>query len=232
MKSIQVKNVILLDDGEKYYYSEKPGITVPEFSHARGTSEKEEMENFKTYAHSQFTFSYNESTSFDDLVKRLFKEIGFKYDLAFDYGMLPLNVLAQEKLILIENLSYNFETFIHKYKIENVLELYLIYCNQAGSIWRDDGIEYYMNSKESGSHYRAHVHVDYKHECEASIALDNGEVLAGKIPSKALRIVRKRIEENKEFLAKCWNEMTDGLKIDLNHYFGKKKIENTDKIIW
>lgn len=83
MKSIQVKNIILLDDGEKYYYSEKPGITVPEFSHARGTSEKEEMENFKTYARSQFTFSYNESTSFDDLVKRLFKEIGFKYDLAF-----------------------------------------------------------------------------------------------------------------------------------------------------
>lgn len=35
MSLIHVKCIILLDDGVKYYYSEDPGITAPEFSIAR-----------------------------------------------------------------------------------------------------------------------------------------------------------------------------------------------------
>lgn len=148
------------------------------------------------------------------------------------FGPLPLNVLVNNRLIYIENLNYNLKSFINRYNLKSDLEIFLIYCNQAGSIWKDDGVEYYMNSKESGSHHRPHVHIDYKHESEASIAIDNGDVLAGHVPARILRTVRKRIEIEKEFLFECWNEMTDGLRVDINHYFGKRKIENTDKIVW
>lgn len=232
MNSIRVMCVILLDDGERYFYSENPEITVSEFSQARGTTAIEEQSNFKNYAHSQFNFEYKNSSSFEDLVRALFDVIGFKYELAFEYGPLPLNILVNDKLIYVENLNFNFEDFINKYGIESGLKVFLIYMNQAGSIWKDDGVEYYMNSKESGSHNRPHVHIDYNHEYEASIAIDNGDILAGKIPGKILKIARKRIADEKEFLFECWNTKTDGLKIDINHYFGKKKIEDLDKVVW
>lgn len=232
MNSMHVKCVILLDDGERYFYSENPGITVSEFSQARGTTDIEEQSNFKNYAHSQFNFEYKNSSSFKDLVRALFDEIGFKYELAFEYGPLPLNISVNDKLIYVENLDFNFEDFINKYGIESDLKVFLIYMNQAGSIWKKDGVEYYMNSKESGSHHRAHVHIDFRHKYEASIAIDNGDILAGELPDKILKIVRKRIEDKKEFLSDCWNTKTDGLKIDINHYFGIKKIEDLDKVVW
>lgn len=232
MPNLHVKCVILLDDGMRYYYSECPGVAVPEFSYARGTTVEEEWNNFKNYAHSQFDFEYNQNSLFDDIVKCLFLKIGFIYDVVIENTTLPFYVLIDDMLIEIRNLNYSLNDFLVKYKVENELNIYLIYWNRGGSIWRDDGVEYFMNSKESGSHNRPHVHIDYKHEKEASVAIDNGELLAGTIPKKILRVVQKRIEGNKEFLFECWNSMTDGLYIDVNHYFGKKKIEEIDKIRW
>jgi hypothetical protein len=232
MHSIHIKCIILFDDGTKYYYSEDPGIVVSEFSAARGTTEDDERNNYKNYSFRQFDFNYDDGSTFDDLVKTLFKEIGFIYELAFIYGPLPLNIYVNGLLIYVENMNYNFELFINKNNVKSDLEIFLIYNSQAGSIWREDGIEYFMYSKEAGKHQRAHVHIDYKHDYDASIAIDDGEVLDGKIPSKILRVVRDRIEENKEFLYNCWNSMTDGLPVDINHYLGKRKIENTEGIKW
>ena len=35
-----------------------------------------------------------------------------------------------------------------------------------------------------------------------------------------LKRAKKKILDNKRFLLECWNKMTDGMKVDINNYFG------------
>ena len=92
--------------------------------------------------------------------------------------------------------------------------------NQAGGIWTEDGLRYYMNSKEAGRHSLPHVHVDYRHEASATISLYDGGMIKGDIPQRVMKQVKERVLSNQRYLMECWNKMTGGLRVDLNVYFG------------
>lgn len=92
--------------------------------------------------------------------------------------------------------------------------------NQAGDIWVEDGLRYYMHSKEAGRHNLPHIHVDYKHECSATISLYDGKMVDGDMPRRVMKRASKKIMDNQRYLMECWNKLTDGLRIDLNVYFG------------
>lgn len=88
--------------------------------------------------------------------------------------------------------------------------------NQAGDIWVEDGLRYYMQSKEAGRHHLPHIHVDYRHESSATVSLYDGEMIEGDIPKKVMKRVKAKVLNNKKYLMECWNKLTDGLRVDLN----------------
>ena len=88
----------------------------------------------------------------------------------------------------------------------------------------NDGLRYYMPSRESGSHNKPHIHVDYRYESFASICIGDGSLLSGSLPSKVLKEARKKILDNQEFLLRYWNEKTDGLSVDINSYLRAKPV--------
>ena len=89
---------------------------------------------------------------------------------------------------------------------------------------KEDGISYRMYSKEQGKHNIPHIHIEYDGYKEASISILNGTVLSGKAPKKVLKIVQKRIIDNQEYLLSCWNKLTDGISIDVEHFLKNKEI--------
>ena len=70
------------------------------------------------------------------------------------------------------------------------------------------------------SHHLPHIHVDYRHESSATVSLYDGEMIEGDIPKKVMKRVKAKVLNNKKYLMECWNKLTDGLRVDLNAYFG------------
>lgn len=122
-----------------------------------------------------------------------------------------------------DNLDANFQTVLTKYLDPDhtgEISVAAYVSLDAGTIDEEDGIRYYMNSRESGRHHEPHVHIcDTSRQYEAVILIKNGKVI-GKFPSKLLKIAKKRIMDNQQFFLEKWNMLTDGLKIDINHFLG------------
>lgn len=224
---------LLIDDG-KSYTRHNPGIAIADYADLLNWDEGRHDEFWKhIYEHyhekSQFDFLYNvePNTSVEALSKVIAERIGFNWDL---FSCFPKKICLKidRELICVENAQIDFERIFKYYGLKDELSVYFIFSNQAGDIWVEDGLRYYMHSREFGKHNKPHVHVDYKHEMAASICIYDGEVLDGKLPSKTLKRARERILENQRYLLECWNKMTDGFKVDINYYFGTISLDENN----
>lgn len=125
----------------------------------------------------------------------------------------------------IENPSASFSQLLSKYfdpeSTGKITVCYLVCCD-AGSVGPDEGkLRYYVHSRESGKHHEPHIHVtDVEERYSASISIATGEILAGELPSKYGKIAKKEILGKQDYYYNCWNTLTDGLKVDINHHFG------------
>ena len=146
-----------------------------------------------------------------------YREYGETFGLEFYLIMNHLRFsLEDEKLPL----SYYLDRL--GVDVEKPIEIQLLLCMDAGEVFRDDGIRYYMHSKESCSHNEPHVHVDIRHEKEGSFSILSGIQLAGdRIKTRDIRRIEKMIRDRKEELIRYWNLNTDGIKVDLNQALGK-----------
>ena len=106
-------------------------------------------------------------------------------------------------------------------KIEDTIEIQLLVCMDAGTVFEDDGIRYYMNSKEAGKHNLPHVHVDIRHERSGSFSIITGEKLSGdRIRSSDEHKIRKMIAKRRAGVFYFWDKHTEGLTVDLDQALG------------
>ncbi|SMM98925.1 conserved hypothetical protein [uncultured Candidatus Thioglobus sp.] len=63
--------------------------------------------------------------------------------------------------------------------------------------------------KDNKMHNTPHIHAEYA-EFEASIAIETGEVLSGKIPNKKLKLVQAWVEIHQEELQADWKIAVEG----------------------
>lgn len=134
------------------------------------------------------------------------------------------------KYLVFNNLRYYIEDidkplvfFLKKMQKEkqNSIDIQILVNSNAGTVFKDDGIRYYMNSKEQGKHNIPHIHVDIKHEYFAVFSLIDGKQLSGdKLKKVYIKKIKEKIFDNKHQLLVYWNEHTDGLTVDLNQAFG------------
>ena len=96
----------------------------------------------------------------------------------------------------------------------------------AGELFRgmDKDLSYRIRPKENVSHKEPHVHVCYKHRDSCSIAIETGEVLAGSLPRRALRVAVERILDNRERLLRYWETGELGIYHNLNIQFGSETV--------
>ncbi len=72
-----------------------------------------------------------------------------------------------------------------------------------------------MIFRDDSQHHKPHVHV-YFNEYEASVSID-GDLLAGKLPIKQLRLVQAWLTIHEDELYEAWNKAVRGIpfgKID------------------
>lgn len=222
-KSIIVNNKILYSVDQGYYIPSDPGILRDYFSYAANIEEQDVKTWLLNNREINFCFDYTGNTSFRTFLNTIYHKLGITTKARYflegkEYAR--LYVLIDGMLIAVDNKRLKVGAFINKNGLSETIQTFLVYEVSAGDVWeREDGIRYYMNSNEQG-HNEPHLHVDYRHERRGTFSIITGEMLAGNLYKKTQRSVKKRILNNQGYLVDFWNMHTNGLTVDLNHYFG------------
>lgn len=225
MQNIRIKFSFLIDDGE-CYHTDDPGIGMEDFYYLMALDSddyNETCESLLTHYQENkilsFTVQCTEATTICDIQKVISDKIGFVWSRFLE---MPLHTafFCDGHFVHVRSPEVTLSTIRKWYNIENELRIFFVLCDQAGTIWHDDGLRYFMHSREAGRHNTPHIHIDYKNEKEVSLSLLDGRILDGTIPNKALKIAQKRVADNQQFLLECWNKCTDGLHVDINHFLG------------
>lgn len=217
---------MLIYDGEQYYKGNDPGIAICDYAYMRGLDGEDnasfwddQIKHYQKHMAFDFHLDAGPDSSIIDVANTIAEKIGFDKqrfaESPFDIYLLEDGEFAK---IIIPAISMS--TLSKYYSICEDLHIFFILSNQAGDIWVEDGLRYYMHSKEAGRHNLPHVHIDYKHETSATVSLYDGKIIEGDIPGKVMKRVSGKILDNQKYLMECWNKMTDGLRVDLNVYFG------------
>lgn len=167
------------------------------------------------------SFVYTEQTTLGDAIDAIYNEYGY---LELDKIFWPrIAFLYKGIRYWVDDIQANFQTIVNRYldPQETGLVHVAIYVSaDAGRICEENGIRYYMNSRERGKHNEPHIHLRALDSCEeAVIIIRTGEII-GDFPKKLIKKARKKVRENERFFFEQWNALTDGLKVDINRYLG------------
>lgn len=217
---------ILVDDGEQYYRGKDPGIAICDYAYIRGQDGvdcssfwEEQIKHYQKHMAFDFDLNVGPDSLIIDVANKIAEKIGFDKK-RFSESPFPIYLLEDNEFVEVVTPTVCMAVLSKYYNTFEDLHIFFVLCNQAGDIWVEDGLRYYMNSREAGRHNLPHVHVDYRHETSATVSLYDGEMIEGDIPRKVMKRVKGKILDNQRYLMECWNKMTDGLCVDLNVYFG------------
>lgn len=170
-----------------------------------------------------FPFEYEETTIAGDVIKVV------KQTVWGDNGepeMAPTyySFLRKNERYYITDNTHIFRDLLSRYldpdNTGHITVCILVSCN-AGDVGNEWPLRFYVHSRESGSHNEAHIHVcDVGHRYEASVRISDGEIIAGELPAKYAKLAKRKILSDQAYFYNCWNTMTDGLKVDINHHYG------------
>lgn len=172
---------------------------------------------------SEMVFDYNERSTINDMIESIEGTI-WGDSAAKELVPTTFTFLVGTERYIIADGEHNFNNILSKYIDTNgtgAITVCILVCCDAGTVGREGPLRYFVHSRESGSHHEAHIHVcDKANEYEASVRISDGEVIAGELPSKYAKMAKAKILSDQEYFYKCWNTMTDGLRIDINHHYG------------
>lgn len=163
----------------------------------------------------RFNYEYSESTTLNDVENAIYCSLGIPDQCvrtAFMY---------EGYRYWIDDGSAKFHVVVSKHldpESTGVIHAGVYVCMDAGSILEEDGIRYYMNSRERGKHHEPHVHLR-SDEHDAVLIITTGRLI-GDFPQKLTKKARKKVRKNAAFFLDKWNTLTDGLKVDINHALG------------
>jgi hypothetical protein len=138
-----------------------------------------------------------------------------------------IHIPIGDDIVYIPEYSFKIAKLFDYYGDQTELTVLLVFSVLQGDVWREGRIRYYMRSHEAGHHNLPHVHVMVGHDYEASIGILDANILAGKLPKKFEHQIIKKITDNKCHLLECWNEMTDGIYVDINYLMGETQFLNS-----
>ena len=167
---MQVFFKMIIDDGEKYYAGEDPGVAICDYVYMRGlngiddnTFWENQRKHYREHMQFVFTFIPNPRSTLVDVAEEIVKRIELDPQKFIEFRV-PIYILENLELVEIEDPTIPLSTISKYYDISKALHIFFVLSNQAGDIWVEDGLRYYMHSKEAGRHNLPHIHVDYKHE--------------------------------------------------------------------
>ena len=166
-------------------------------------------------------FEYTGITTVQDVVDAVYDTFGYAEQ---DTVVLPqIAFLRGDVRYWIDDIDANFENLVEQHldpQKVGVIHIGAYVSANAGNICEEDGIRYFMNSRERGKHHEPHIHILALDSCKEAVIIIKTREVIGDFPGKLIKKARKKVEKNERFFLEQWNVLTDGLKVDINRYFG------------
>lgn len=168
------------------------------------------------------TIKFAENDTIKQLIKNIKREIQL-VEPGYNYWDYIEWALAKEDRYYIDDYNQNLLYLCKKYfgyPNDNTLKIQFLLSANAGEVDNAEGLEYYVYSHEKGKHHLPHVHVNSTdHNHSAVISIKDGSIIEGKLPEKLKKKAKKRILDKQQFFYECWNNRTDGIRVDINKHF-------------
>lgn len=104
-------------------------------------------------------------------------------------------------------MNLQFEEYLIFIDWENIFEV----MHYRGRIAFDNSITYIIHTKEKG-HNRPHIHAQYQKK-QISIDIETNKKIKGNLKPDKEKLAIQWVINNKEFIIKKWNELTNGITI-------------------
>ena len=218
--------IIYTDEDNNYFRSNTPPGYLPYvFAELKNVSLDDLDDSFWETTKYSYDYSLQADTKISDLLDCYLAYLGCDRT-KFYYCSSMIYIPVGNDIVHIPEYHFRLSKLFDYYGPQTELTLFLVFSVLQGDVWREGRIRYYMNSHEAAQHNSPHVHVMIGHDYEASIGILNADVLAGELPPKFERQIKKKITDNKRHLLICWNEMTDGMHVDINYLMGETQFIN------
>lgn len=169
----------------------------------------------------QLVLKYTTDTTLYDVKKSICEKFGL--DSPYEFGRIQMSFFSNGLRYWIDNYSVALKTIVDQYLDplgKGYISVALYVSADAGRIFEEDGIRYYMNSRERGRHHEPHVHIECaSSQDDAVILIKTGKII-GKFPHKLAKKAIKKVLDNQKFFIEQWNTLTDGLAVDVNRFWG------------
>lgn len=218
---------VLSYDGSDYYECGRYGgvgacvLPALEFAHQAGISLDDAMGVLMNRSMGEFLIESN--ASMQEVYSRISHLLGAGDDWAFEnQGPFAPCLIHNGDLCHLQR-DIPLSPCIADEKKREVL---FVMRDTAGKVGRDGGFRYWMNSRESDRHHIPHVHVSHQNEASASISLMDSNILESspRFPKKRLRIACRWVKDNRSYLLKRWNDLTDGIRVDIDVHRGESRL--------
>lgn len=169
----------------------------------------------------RIALEYTETTTIRDVVNAVYNV--FRYTLQDTVVLPKIAFFCGDIRYWIDDLDANFENLVDRYldpQKTGAIHVAAYVSGDAGRICEEDGIRYFMNSRERGRHHEPHIHLLALDSCEEAVIIIKTREVIGDFPRKLVKKARRNVEKNEKFFLEQWNVLTDGLKVDINRYFG------------
>lgn len=199
------------------YFDDSPGY---------GIAGPEVMEPLVPIRGTIMGVSFNEETTLGDIEKKIREYIwndSDSSDIVQHYAR--FSFVVDNRRYEIADPTRSFVYILNKYldvdSTGHITVCFLV-SHVAGNVEPKNGpLKYSVHPREKGSHNEPHIHVeDKQHRYSAALLISDGSIIAGNLPPKYAKIAKNTILAQQDYYQKCWNTMTDGLKVDINHDFG------------
>ena len=132
---------MIIDDGEKYYAGEDPGVAICDYVYMRGlngiddnTFWENQRKHYREHMQFVFTFIPNPRSTLVDVAEEIVKRIELDPQKFIEFRV-PIYILENLELVEIEAPTIPLSTISKYYDISKALHIFFVLSNQAGDIW-------------------------------------------------------------------------------------------------
>lgn len=203
---------LIFYDGLTYWVDSNPGVAIVPLSKLWGMAVDAALSRVREHSGTITRVAIFPETKIGQLADIVWSKFGFQDDWR---GIALFCIVGPNTVYFVEDESQKADAVLGALWTEERFVAFE-FNNQAGEVLRgvDEGIRYSIRSREDVRHL-PHVHVDFRHSQSASVGIEDGQVLEGKLSQKVLRKVQATIAQHRDELLDCWRKCTGfGLRAD------------------
>ena len=170
----------------------------------------------------QYKINYDDNTNIRELIAEI-RRIIWKDDCFDPFSPIRYSFLSKSERMYVVDWNKKLKSLIDYFDPDNtgIITICILVSHNAGDVGGIFPLRFFVRSREAGKHHEPHIHVEHvDHEHSATVRISDGEVIEGNLKPRHAKLAKEKILSDQDYYYSCWNKLTDGIAVDINHHNG------------